>query len=200
VTMKALPAIALSALAICSCSKLPRPGFTFSPEENPESGDTIRFINTSKNAVTYQWDFGDGGLSYEAEPSHIFEEAGVFEVVLSASNDQGSQPFSQSITIHEPTILGFMVYDSTETLPIPGAEIRVYETEADRDCLCQTPWTGVTDSSGTMEFRNLEPVIYHVWVSKEVPGGFWTFRGYTFQLKQNKVNYYRVPCSWSEDQ
>jgi PKD repeat protein len=198
--MKTLPAIALSALALCSCSKLPKPGFTFSPEENPESGDTIRFINTSRNADAYQWDFGDGNFSLEQEPSHIYEDAGVFEVILDASNDQGSQTISQSITIHEPTILGFLIFDSTETIPIPGAEVRVYEREADRDSLCRTPWAGITDSSGSMEFMNLEPIIYHVWVSKEVPGGFWTFRGYTFKLKQNKVNYYRVPCTWSEDQ
>lgn len=198
--MKSFAILATSVLVLTSCSKLPKPEFSYSPEKNPEAGDTIRFNNLSRNASAFEWDFGDGGFSSEPEPRHVFADAGIFTVILNAINAEGNQPVSRPITINEPTILGFIVFDSSETIRMQGAEVRVYENENDRDSLNATPYTGITDSTGTVQFKNMESMIYHVWVSKEVPDGFWIFSGFTFMLNQNKVNFYRVPCIWSADQ
>ncbi len=197
--MKAFTAVILSALVLHGCSKLPRPEFTYSPETNPEAGDTIRFTNESRYADAYHWVFGDGGDSYDSDPVHIYKGAGIYEVELNTSNDDGSQMTSQTLTINEPTILGFVVYDSSETILFPGADIWLYDNEADRDSLVSPLFSGITDSNGVLEFRNLEAVIYHVWISKELPGGFWSFRGHTNKLVLNKVNYYSVACGWSEE-
>lgn len=43
------------------------------------------FVNTSINAVKYEWDFGDdSGISNVDQPSHIYSEPGIFDVTLIA--------------------------------------------------------------------------------------------------------------------
>jgi PKD repeat protein len=49
----------------------------------------VRFRNLSKNAKTYEWDFGDGAVSSEKEPVHVYEGAGLFTVKLRVTNDLG---------------------------------------------------------------------------------------------------------------
>ena len=49
------------------------------------SGDTVQFSNTSINADTYWWDFGDGVTTNETNPSHLFPP-GMNTVVLTSSN------------------------------------------------------------------------------------------------------------------
>lgn len=48
---------------------------------------TINFTNNSQYASDYQWDFGDGTTSTEAEPSHTYIASGFYAVSLIASAD-----------------------------------------------------------------------------------------------------------------
>lgn len=50
---------------------------------------SVRFTNTSQNALVYIWDFGDGGKSDEESPSHTFTTAGTYAVTLKAINEDG---------------------------------------------------------------------------------------------------------------
>jgi PKD repeat protein len=54
------------------------------PREARNLKQIIKFINTSINASTYQWDFGDGNISRDINPSHNYREPGVFTVSLIA--------------------------------------------------------------------------------------------------------------------
>ncbi|MFK8006955.1 MAG: PKD domain-containing protein [Saprospiraceae bacterium] len=63
------------------------------------NGLTVDFTNTSTNANSYSWDFGDGNTSTETNPSHTYSGDGNYDVVLTATNDCGSVTSSQSITI-----------------------------------------------------------------------------------------------------
>lgn len=60
--------------------------YNFSAWEDsiPENHDLlIGFKNLSQpNAVSYMWDFGDGGYSYEKNPVHAYEEPGIYAVCL----------------------------------------------------------------------------------------------------------------------
>lgn len=47
-------------------------------------GDTVYFQNLSNGGVTYYWDFGDGETSNQFEPSHVFDSAGTYHVMLVA--------------------------------------------------------------------------------------------------------------------
>ncbi|MEQ9440922.1 MAG: PKD-like domain-containing protein [Cyclobacteriaceae bacterium] len=49
----------------------------------------IATINQSIGATIYEWHFGDGTTSDEFEPTHIYTEEGVYDVMLIAFNDQG---------------------------------------------------------------------------------------------------------------
>jgi hypothetical protein len=189
-----LVSLALYTLAV-GCSGLPKPDFTWEPQQNPEVGDTLIFINESRRADAYSWEFGDGGVSNSSNPFYIYQKAGVFDITLNAMNDAGSNVSIQSIKIYEPTILEFHVFDSTGNRSLEDALVWVYENADDRDNLVPPPFERFTDSLGRARIRNLESRIYHVWVAREDPEGLWSFRGYTNPLLQNKVNIYSVRCT-----
>lgn len=48
------------------------------------AGDTVHFQNLSNGGISYFWDFGDGDTSTLFEPSHVFDTAGTFSVMLIA--------------------------------------------------------------------------------------------------------------------
>ena len=53
-------------------------------------GGLVKFRNTSKNAIGYAWDFGDGTTSFAFEPEHVYTGAGQnFTVKLTTTNALG---------------------------------------------------------------------------------------------------------------
>lgn len=48
--------------------------------------NTVVFTNTSANAETYEWDFGDGNTSTAANPIHVYAQPGVYTVTLRVRN------------------------------------------------------------------------------------------------------------------
>jgi gliding motility-associated-like protein len=51
--------------------------------------DGFRPTNRSKGATQFDWDFGDFNTSMARSPEHFYEEEGVYDVVLTATNDFG---------------------------------------------------------------------------------------------------------------
>lgn len=49
----------------------------------------VTFTNSSKDATTYKWDFGDGETSKEVSPVHEYAAAGDYTVTLTAANSKG---------------------------------------------------------------------------------------------------------------
>lgn len=47
-------------------------------------GLAVSLVNSSSNATSYLWDFGDGNTSTESNPSHIYESSGVYVITLTA--------------------------------------------------------------------------------------------------------------------
>ena len=73
----------------------PTAGFTFL---NDNSG-AINFTNTSSDATSYSWDFGDGNSSTEENPTHTYASSGIYEVVLTVSNECGENTFTDTIDL-----------------------------------------------------------------------------------------------------
>jgi len=97
-------------LTIVGCQKQPLASFTVSTN-SIGVGKTIVFTNTSVDADTYVWDFGDGGKSTLTSPTHIYTLVGTFSVTLTASSKNGEKKdiATTSITVNnssEVTING----------------------------------------------------------------------------------------------
>lgn len=71
-------------------------GYTYVREAAP---GVITFINTSENADTYVWDFGDGTTSIIKDPVKTYTQTGEYVVNLTAKNNKTGEVKSYSSTI-----------------------------------------------------------------------------------------------------
>ncbi len=77
----------------------------FDPKANFEyhnDGATVSFSNTSENANTFSWDFGDTETSTEENPLHNYSEAGEYTVSLTVTKCGESDTYTTTIDI--PTL------------------------------------------------------------------------------------------------
>lgn len=58
---------------------------------------TISFMSQSSNATSYQWSFGDGNTSTEANPTHTYAAEGIYTVNLVVSNACSESEVSSTI-------------------------------------------------------------------------------------------------------
>ncbi|QCK14119.1 S8 family serine peptidase [Mangrovivirga cuniculi] len=75
----------------------PKPTSLFSSNVDEVSifdQDPIQFTDQSTDAVTWFYNFGDGTISTEQNPTHIFDESGTFNVSLTVTADNGCQDVS----------------------------------------------------------------------------------------------------------
>ena len=63
----------------------PDASFTYVAEERE-----VTFTNTSKNAKTFSWDFGDGETSTDENPVHTYDAFGKYTVQLTVTGDGGT--------------------------------------------------------------------------------------------------------------
>lgn len=75
---------------------------------------TISLIQTSQFARALQWDFGDGTISEELNPTHAYKEAGVYEVLLTVENFCTSSLYAQTIVIEETAVNADFIASSTQ--------------------------------------------------------------------------------------
>ncbi len=68
---------------------------------NQVSDAQIDFNNLSVNADSYSWDFGDGNISIEENPTHTYAASGSYTITLTATNECGSTttPVTVDITL-----------------------------------------------------------------------------------------------------
>lgn len=58
---------------------------------------TVEFVNNTKFGVSYSWDFGDGSaVSTDENPTHTYETAGSYTVVLTATNEKGDSTITKT--------------------------------------------------------------------------------------------------------
>ena len=97
-------------------------------------GDTmVQFEQKSSFALNYQWDFGDGNTSTEANPAHTYQEAGEYEILLIAIGECEADTTRQTISIAIPSVptalfsIQTPVVCSSQSLTLDGSE----STDAD---------------------------------------------------------------------
>jgi PKD repeat protein len=90
----------------------PATGFSYNV-----SGSEVTFINSSVDATSYVWNFGDGSTSTEENPEHTYAEDGIYNVSLAATNNCGTTIFEQTVTIATPPTAGFNPGNATGCTP-----------------------------------------------------------------------------------
>ena len=65
---------------------LPNPDLSFQFTPNLCTNQEIQFTSTSNNTAGVQWNFGDGTGSNISNPSHVFNQTGTYEIMLSATS------------------------------------------------------------------------------------------------------------------
>src|SRR5207248_7408219 len=73
----------------------PKAAFTFTV-----TGQQVNFVDASADALTWQWNFGDGKPADTARnPIHVYSAPGAYTVTLSVTNNAGSDSASQVVPI-----------------------------------------------------------------------------------------------------
>ena len=87
---------------------------------------TVQFDSDTVNTINFMWDFGDGTTSTEADPSHTYDTAGVYQVVLTGENFGlcGAESFTDTafatITVNESLVVANA---GPDTISCSGASV-----------------------------------------------------------------------------
>ncbi len=96
----------------------PHPIVGFSPSASGCPPFEVQFTNESKYGYYFFWDFDDGNYSDEENPSHIFENHGIYNVTLKVTGEGGVDSAKQVITVFEPPIANFRVEPEIVQFPL----------------------------------------------------------------------------------
>ena len=65
---------------------------------------SVQFNNKAENAVSFNWDFGNGDTSTEKNPVHTYSTAGIYTVNLTASNENGTDSKTATINVSTQSV------------------------------------------------------------------------------------------------
>jgi PKD repeat protein len=95
--------VGLSSL-VAGCAKAPVASFT-ADKYVTTIGTSVQFSGKSASEVTsWLWDFGDGAISSEQNPTHVYTKKGDFSAILTVSNKAGNSTAKANIRVL-PTIV-----------------------------------------------------------------------------------------------
>ncbi|MCT4663996.1 MAG: PKD domain-containing protein [Flavobacteriales bacterium] len=132
--------------------------------------DTIvELTNLSERSTTYQWNFGDGGISSDKAPVHVYQSSGNFDIQLIATKCNKSDTITKTITIQDLALEDYFTnkifYNYTKHLlhyPIETiTEVLLYDSFG-RKVLIDIPSEGLisldqlTRGAYIIEFRTLK--------------------------------------------
>ncbi len=80
---------------------------------SPWVGDPVTFTQSSLDATSWLWDFGDGGTSTTANPTHTFLSGGQKTITLTVSNRNGSNSATATIQPRPRPTAAFSVSNLT---------------------------------------------------------------------------------------
>ncbi|MFZ4401146.1 MAG: PKD domain-containing protein [Bacteroidales bacterium] len=78
---------------------------------HPSGSNQLSFTNTSTNAISYKWSFGDGNSSVMQHPVHQYANTGTYTVRLISANCKFSDTTYQVINVYT-TIINPVIYQS----------------------------------------------------------------------------------------
>ncbi|HNW69399.1 MAG TPA: M14 family zinc carboxypeptidase [Bacteroidales bacterium] len=154
---------------------LPVAGFTSSVTDN-----TADFTNTSADATSYFWNFGDASTSTDQHPSHTYTASGTYNVMLIATNGSCADTTYQDVVIL-PGSTGAIISGKTRYAgrAIPGSPVPNFPTydeaiyDIDAVIVKLTEYPGGTevardtsDALGNYQFTDVADGNYLLWYDK----------------------------------
>jgi len=110
---------------------------------------TINFTNTSTDATSYFWDFGDGNTSTIASASNTYTVSGIYTVMLIASNGTCADDTTYfTITVIDPATPPVATFSASNTTICLGDDIQLTNNSTDANSYLWNT-TGGTLSSTT---------------------------------------------------
>ena len=137
----------------------PSVNFSFTGDSK-EANDTVSFNNTTSNATSYSWNFGDGTSSTLPNPVHVYTSGGTFTVTLTATGTGGNGSKSSTVTVYNPTQLKFQVINTSGT-PQVGATVTLYNNVTDYNNKTNPVISSTTDASGYFLASRIPSVAYY---------------------------------------
>jgi PKD repeat protein len=111
---------------------------------------TVQFTDLSTNSTSVNWDFGDKSNSTERNPVHEYSGPGIYTVNLTASNENGIDLKSATITVTEKTLIPVAAFSASPTsgkAPLKVAFI-------DKSAGSPTKWKWTFGDGTTSTIRN----------------------------------------------
>ena len=110
-----------------------------------------------KAVVSYFWDLGDGSTSNEMDLEHVFENAGIYEVSLTVTDDEGLTDSSTIvITVTENEEASF---DGMTVIAFPNPADLETSIEI-RNQTAQVLWIRLHDATGKLIQNYIPEVVY----------------------------------------
>ena len=161
---------------------------------------TVQFTDTSTNANTYYWQFGDGNTSGDRNPIHTYGEYGDYVVVLTITDNNGnSDEFQQNVSLSLPNVDEPPVDETTEeeTTEETTDEETSYEddteettTEDNEDGGQETENDSEQETTSTEPRPGYPPTGYNpltgnLRIGVVSPEGQWTWNGQAWILNSS---------------
>lgn len=172
-------------LVMGSCEMNPEAYFSATPGD-PVVGEEVLFTNNSIHAESCEWDFGDGYISNEIHPSHVYSASGTFTVILKVWSAGGlTDEAVLDIIVKIPTLLEIEVLEYYDEYPVEGASVVLYPTLDDWDNETNMIYEGFTDGDGKVVFSHLERAVYYTDI--------WEATHDNYALRDEDVGFIRTP-------
>lgn len=104
---------------------------------------TVSFTNSSQNAASFYWQFGDGDTSTQASPSHTYTLAGTYTVNMVATSCGGNKDSIQKVLNIGSTPVGTFFSEGFESTTLPGPDWSLASSGANWTITSMAAATGV---------------------------------------------------------
>lgn len=162
--------------------------------------DSVQFTNCSQNATSYKWDFGDGTISTETNPTHNFGQDFPYVVKLTAINSSYSDVFIDSIwgwnTARKPNI--YIYPEETTSLCVnvnfpKSGQIIASEPEYENGwCVSVEPSGKINGTYDFLFYESIQPNIWQTnygWcVAKNELESFFQAKLTGYNLSENEIS------------
>lgn len=86
----------------------PEADFYFEPDNPTINNSTVEFFDLSTDAVSWQWQFGDGTAEFVQNPVHNYQDTGLYKVQLVVSHPNNCRDTLSRLIDIEPLVTYFM--------------------------------------------------------------------------------------------